>query len=118
MIMDTNTEFRDELYNILIKQGYEVETSDHITSSLQRIKDVKFDCVIINVNLPEMKGYEAVPIIKTIDNKIKVIMTADENTKDLESKVREQDIFYYHIKSFGMEELKLAVYDALKKTES
>ncbi len=67
------------------------------------------------VELPEMKGFEAVSIIKNIDADTKVIMTTKKNTKELEAKVREQDIFYYFIKSFGKEELKLAIKNAFSK---
>ena len=66
----------------------------------------------MDVNLPEMKGYEAISIIKNIDPEIKIIMTTKKNTKRLEAKVREQDIFFYFIKSFEKEELKLAIHNA------
>jgi DNA-binding NtrC family response regulator len=114
LVIDRDRSFQQNLMALLASPAFEVETTDHLTPALQRIKDVRFDCIIMNANLPEMRGYEAVPIVKTIDGKIKVIMTADENTMELESRVREQDIFYYYIKSFDIEELKTAVQDALK----
>ncbi len=58
---------------------------------------------------------EAVPVIKTIDSKIQIIVTANRNTKELEAKVRNQDIFYYYIKSFDRRELKLAVRGVFEK---
>ena len=70
----------------------------------------------MDVNLPEMKGYLAVSILKAIDPKLQIIMTASENTKELEANVRKQDIFYYYIKSFDSKELKEAVWDVFKKT--
>jgi DNA-binding NtrC family response regulator len=114
LIIDNDLKFQEELSSLLTQEGHEVETTNKLANAIERIKDVQFDCLIMNVNLLEMKGYDAVPIIKTVDPKIKIIMTADENTKELEAKVREQDIFYYHIKSFGLNELILAVHDALK----
>jgi hypothetical protein len=42
-------------------------------------------------------------------------MTTKKNTKRLEAKVREQNIFFYFIKSFGKEELKLAIRNAFSK---
>ena len=60
-----------------------------------------------------MKGYEAVAIIKKIDPHLKIILTSKENSKELETKVREQNIFFYFIKSFEKEELKLAIHNAL-----
>jgi len=68
----------------------------------------------MDVNLPEIKGYEAVSILKNIDPKVKIIMTTNKNTKRLEVKVRKQDIFYYFIKSFGNDELKLVINSLFK----
>jgi DNA-binding NarL/FixJ family response regulator len=62
-----------------------------------------------------MKGYEAVSILKNLDPKIKIIMTTWKNTKRLETKVRAQDVFFYFIKSFGKDELKLAIENAFKE---
>jgi len=69
----------------------------------------------MDVNLPEMMGHEAVSILKAIDPKVQIIMTADENTLKLEEKVRKQNIFYYYIKSFEREELVEAVRDVFKR---
>jgi len=114
-IVDQDPAYQEELSRLFVQQGYEVETSDYLTPALGRMKERKFDCIIINADLPELKAYEAVPIIKTVDQKIIVIMTVDMNTLELESNVRKQDVFYYHIKSFGTEELNLAVHGALKQ---
>lgn len=115
LIVDPDTEAAQELSSLFIKEGYDVEISEGIKKAAERIKDVKFDCMIMDVNLPEMKGYEAVSILKAIDSKVQIIMTASKNTLELEAKVRKQDIFYYYIKSFDLEELKEAVRDVFKR---
>ncbi len=115
LIIDPDTKTREEYLFFFRTEGYEVETSSGITCAVEKIKNVGFDCIIMDVHLLEMKGYEAVQIVKTIDPKIQVILTAAKNTKELEVKVREQDIFYYYIKSFDKEELKLAVNGVFKK---
>jgi CheY-like chemotaxis protein len=71
----------------------------------------------MDVDLPEMKGFDAVPILEKISPDIKIIMTTKRNSKEQEAKVREQNIFYYFIKSFNKEELKMALASALKKKE-
>ena len=60
-----------------------------------------------------MKGYEAVAILKRIDPGIRIIMTSKANSRELEARVREQDIFFYFIKSFGKDELRLAIQNAI-----
>ena len=115
MIVDPDGRTTGELSSLFIDEGYDVEISEGIREAVERIKDVKFDCVIMDVDLPEMKGYEAVPVLRAIDPKVQIIMTAAENTVELEVEVREQDIFYYYIKSFDREELKEAVRNVFKK---
>ena len=115
LVIDPNHETQKELLSLFSSEGYQVEISEGVTNGLQKLKDIKFDCLIMDVDLPEMKGYKALPIIRTVDPKIDVIMTAARNTPELEARVRERDIFYYYIKSFDREELRLAVHDVFKK---
>lgn len=115
LIIDADENDREELASFLKKENYYVETGKGLTDAVMKISEGCFDCLIMDVKLPEMKGYEAVSILKNIDPNIKVIMTTKKNTKKLEAKVREQDIFFYFIKSFGKEELKLAINNAFNK---
>ncbi len=115
LIVDPDINTQKELLSLFSSEGCRVEISEGVTNGLQKLKDIKFDCLIMDVELPEMKGYQALPIVRTVDPKIDIIMTAARNTPELEARVREQDIFYYYIKSFDREELRLAVHDVFKK---
>jgi len=115
LIVDPDSEATQKLSSLFINEGYDVEISEGIRKAAERVSNVKFDCVIMDVNLPEMEGFKAVPMLKAIDPKIQIIMTAAENTAELEANVRRQDIFYYYIKSFDRKELKEAVRDVFKK---
>jgi len=100
---------------LLHKEGYRVEKADRLKEAFQCLHREKMDVVILDVQMPEMKGYEAIPLIKGIDPDLPIIITAKENSPELESQVRHQRVFYYHVKSFGLEELKLAVENAIKR---
>jgi len=115
IIIDPDFKEREKIAVLLKKENYFVETGKGLTEAIKKISEGGFSCLVMDVNLPEMKGYEAIPIIKNIEPKIKVIMTTKKNTKRLEAKVREQDIFFYFIKSFGREELKLAINNAFNE---
>ena len=115
LIVDPDSEAAGQVASLLFEEGYDVEETTSISAMAERIRDVKFGCVVMDVDLPEMPGYKAVSILKTIDPQVYVIMTATENTAELEAEVRKQDIFYYYIKSFGREELVEAVRDVFKK---
>ena len=115
LIVDPDTNTQKDFLSLLTGEGYQVETSEGLINGLQKLKNIKFDCLIMDVELREMKGYQILPIVRAVDPKIEVIMTAARNTPELEARVREQDIFYYYIKSFDREELRLAVHDVFKK---
>ncbi len=93
-------------------EGFEVDTGRSLADALKQLNEAYYPCLIMDAELPEMKGYEAVSILKNIHPRIKIIMTTRKNTRELEAKVREQDIFFYFIKSFDKNELKLAIHNA------
>lgn len=111
LLVDPDTGERQVTASFLRRQKYSVETGKNLTEALKKLAGGTFSCVLLDVNIPEMKGYEAINIIKNMDPDIKIIMMTQKNTKKLEAKVREQDIFFYFIKSFGKEELKLAIHN-------
>jgi two-component system response regulator HydG len=114
LIIDPNSNDRKIMAHFLKSIGYQVKMGNNLSDALNQIKDFPFECIILDVDLREMKGYEAVSILKNIDPHMKIIMTTKKNSKRLEAKVREQDIFFYFIKTFGKEELELAIKDAFK----
>lgn len=115
LIIDPDCTSRTVMAAYLRSENFEIETGRGLKDAVSKISEGCFSCLIMDVNLPEIKGYEAVSILKSIDPKIKIIMTTKKNTKRLEAKVREQDIFFYFIKSFDKEELKLAIKNAFNK---
>jgi DNA-binding NtrC family response regulator len=115
LIIDPDSAARTVMASFLKRENFYVETGRGFADAVKKIRGGDFKCLIMDVDLPEIKGYEAVSILKSIHPEIKVIMTAKKNTKRLEAKVREQDIFFYFIKSFGKEELKLAINNAFDK---
>ena len=61
-------------------------------------------------------GTEAISIIKSLRRDMPIIVTTDENNPKLESSIRQKGIFYYHVKSFGTDELMLAITNAMARS--
>ena len=114
LVVDPDPKAVEAWRTSLAIQGLNVESASGVQQAAEKLKVLNCCCLIIDVDLPEMKGYEAVPILQAIAPGAKVIMTAAANTKELESNIRRQDVFYYHIKSFSASELASAVSDALQ----
>ncbi len=92
---------------------YDVEMAEGITQAAERLKDVSFDCMIVDEDLPEIKGHDAVSVLKAICPGTP--MAAARNTLERESEIRRRDVFYYYVKSFEMSKLDMAVQDSLRK---
>jgi len=117
LVIDPDLRVRRDLAGFLRNERYFVDTGKNLSEAIRKIPGGGFSCLIMDVDLPEMKGYEAVSILQNLDPGLKIIMTTRRNSKKLEAKVREQDIFYYFIKSFGQEELKLAINSIFSPTK-
>lgn len=116
LIIDPNHDERTVMTSFLKNENYDVEVGERLTDAFKKLSEAHFSCLLLDVELPEMKGYEAVSILKNIYPNLKIILTSKENSKDLETKVREQNIFFYFIKSFDKEELKLAIQNAFNSS--
>ncbi len=117
LIVDPDPLFTRKLEVVFSTQGCDVEIAEGVTQGVQRIKDVSFDCVIADEDLPEMKGHDAVSVLKAISPGTPIIITAARNSLERESEIRRQDVFYYYVKTFDMNELEMAVHDAFRKVE-
>jgi DNA-binding NtrC family response regulator len=118
LILDPNTVDVCWLFSDLVRNGFTVESCSCLQEAVEKIKAIKFDCIVMDVNLPHIKGYDAVSILKAVDPNVKIIMTTEKNDLILETEVRKQDISYYHIKSFDRMELVEAVRDICKTTDA
>ncbi|MGO9620024.1 MAG: response regulator [Desulfobaccales bacterium] len=67
---------------------------DNIKDVLMTIQNEKVKVLAMDVPLPEPMGYEAISIIKGLDRKLPIIITADENNPQQEIQVRQKGIFY------------------------
>ena len=114
LVVDPDPEAVEDWRACLSVEGINVEMASSVKEAATKLKVLQCGCLVVDVDLPEMKGYKAVSILKAIQPRAKVIMTARLNSKALESKVRQQDVFYYHIKSFSTSELVSAVNSALQ----
>ncbi|MFC1543289.1 response regulator [Candidatus Neomarinimicrobiota bacterium] len=109
LIMDPDPTALMTHRSLLECEGYRVESRDRFSGSVVMMSSERFDCVILDVDLRDVKWYDAIKIIRSVDPEIEIILTANRNTKPLEARIRTLDIFYYYIKSFHNEELLTAV---------
>lgn len=105
-----------ELDPWVVDKGYRVKAVDNIKDVFLTLQDEKVNVLVMDVCLPERMGYEAISIIKSMYRSLPIIVTTDKNNPELESRVRQMGIFYYHVTSFGMDELTLAIGSAMARS--
>ncbi|MFH1083494.1 MAG: hypothetical protein V1751_08895, partial [Pseudomonadota bacterium] len=72
----------------------------------------RVDVLVLDAVLLE-EDYGFISVIKGMERDLPIIICAENNTPQLESEIRKHKIFYYHIKSFGMEDLEMAISNAV-----
>jgi two-component system, OmpR family, phosphate regulon response regulator OmpR len=100
----------------ITEQGHRLKAVDNIKDLLMTLQNEKINVLVMDVRLPEDLGYEAISIIKGLDRRLPIIVTADENNPEQESRIRQQGIFYYHVNSFGLDDLILAISNAMVRS--
>ena len=113
LIGESGCKLASELDPWVTEKGYKVRAVENIKDVFLALRCEKINVLVMDVCLPEEMGCEAISIIKSMYDKLPIIVTTDENNPELESSVRQMGIFYYHVKSFGMDELMLAISNAM-----
>jgi DNA-binding NtrC family response regulator len=81
-----------------------------LTLQTQRVDVLVLDAALLD----EDCGF--ISIIKGMEENLPIIICAETNTPEFESSVRQQRIFFYHIKSFGTQDLEMAISNAVQKS--
>lgn len=116
LIAERGCELAQGLNCWLTEQGQRYKTVDNLKDLLMTLQNEKVSVLVLDVRLPEPMGYEAISIIKGLDRKLPIIIAADENNPEQESRIRQKGIFYYHVTSFGMDDLILAISNAMVRS--
>jgi len=117
VFVDPQTQQDADLRTFFGDCGCEIVEASELDISLERAQQKKFDLIILDAEIQGMQIDRFIHILKEIDPSVKIIVKAQQNSKMLEAKIRKEKIFYYHIASFGSEDLKLAIRSALKEIQ-
>jgi DNA-binding NtrC family response regulator len=83
-----------------------MEAANSAEDALIKVRNNKFDLVLLNISSKAFDGCGLIPRLKRICPDIKIVTITDQNSRDLELKVRKQGVLFYMIKPFNTKVLK------------
>jgi DNA-binding NtrC family response regulator len=108
---EPNDPLPPELETFLAEKGHDAVRVRSLKETLLTLQKRHADLLVLNASLLE-EGCEFISVIKNMERDLPIIVCAEANTPELESRIRQQRIFYYHIKSFGVHDLEMAISNA------
>ncbi|HPI73815.1 MAG TPA: response regulator [bacterium] len=81
--------------------------------AVQKAQEQHFDLILLDAQTPGMRIDSTIRLLKGCDPQARIIVRTDENSRHLEAQVRNERVYYYHVDSFGDQELLLAISAAL-----
>jgi CheY-like chemotaxis protein len=109
LVLDGDPVSREEMVRLLTRDGYCVNAAGSAVEGVKLLSEHPAACAIVDVELDDVSGVQAIGMLREVAAQLRVIATAKDNTRDLEARVREQDVVFYYVKGFDREELMEAV---------
>ena len=67
--------------------------------ALEKLRQKEFHLMLLDIFLPDCMGHEMIPKFKEVWPDIKIVTMTGENSRELESRVRQEGVICYMIKS-------------------
>lgn len=115
LIVEPDPQVAKKLYQIFRKERFVVNLTERVPEAIRIIQEEHVSVLILDVETKDVAWDEVVPIVRGLDPNLPIIMTSAHNTPELEAHILRQKAFYYHVKSFGTDDLVLAVRNAVEK---
>ncbi len=92
--------------DIVKKLGHKAEKSETGKEAMEKIRKKSFDLVLLDILLPDCKGYELIPQFRKVWPDIDVVTMTAYNSRDIEMEVRKQGVTFYMSKPFNIKQLE------------
>ncbi|MFZ1704296.1 MAG: sigma-54 dependent transcriptional regulator [Saprospiraceae bacterium] len=116
LIVDDDKSIRKTLRDILEFEKYEIDEATDGLDCLVKIKQNKFDVIILDVKMPRMDGMEAIEKIQNLNPDIPVIMISGHGNIDTAVEAVKKGAFDYIQKPPDLNRLLITLRNAMDKS--
>ncbi len=113
LVVDDDEEMRCLLEDVLVQEGYHVTQARDGSDALLKLRNQKYDLVIIDKNMPGLSGLEILPGIKMMDPQAIVVFITAFGDVDTYLEAMSRGAYDYLNKPLRMSVLKLVIEKAL-----
>jgi two-component system KDP operon response regulator KdpE len=117
LIVDDEPQIRRVLKTALSAEGYVVEDAKSALESLDKLRQDRFDLVLLDINMPGMTGLEACPDIRR-NSDIAIIMLTVKNSEREKIAALDAGADDYVTKPFSMPELLARIRANMRRVPS
>lgn len=82
LLIDNDSDYLHRLKEKLLMENYNVDVVDVPAKALDKVKEIKYHVIIINISSPRFDGLELLKKIKSYDLLIQVIMMSNSTKLD------------------------------------
>lgn len=118
LFADDDLKYSMLLKSFLQQHGYDVTYAGNGKKAWEQFPEVKPDLVLLDINMPEMDGYEVAERIRTIDPKVLIFFLTDRTEKNDRLKGFSLKANDYLAKPFYPEELLARIEERFSINES
>lgn len=114
LVVDDEQSILDFLERHLKTKGYQCDTESDGLRAIHRVKATRYDLLLLDVNMPLMKGTEMLGYIRRFDSEMPVIMISGMESIELVRKTLRDGAYDYLVKPLNLDELDLSISRALE----
>ncbi|GAG78173.1 unnamed protein product, partial [marine sediment metagenome] len=115
LLLDDEESLIKWLSYALEQKGYDVFATTEPKVALSKIKHEKYDCIISDIRIPQINGFQFLKQIRTIYPNVPVIFITAYGSLESAQKAIRDGISDYIVKPFAIDELVLSIKSNLSK---
>jgi DNA-binding response OmpR family regulator len=117
LVVDDEPDIRETLTDLLAADGYEVSTAVDGADALSRVVAQRPNLVLLDVDMPRLRGVEALVAIRALSPTTRVIMMSGKADLDEAKRALAAGAFDYVTKPFDLAYLDRAIRTAVLGVE-
>jgi len=116
LVVENDVSLANFIRELLEDWGNEVRRCANGKDAIRYLMIKEYDLILMEAILPDIKGEDLISRLKDISPDVRIVTMTEDNSREMESRIRERGILYYMVKPIETENLKSLLEYTSKKT--